>query len=87
MVGIGYEVKVEWLPGTIKHRNGRRLEEEVIEDIIFIYSDDEYKALKLLRHVFAECMLGQYSRPYRQLIKQFHYTLRGAAIREEGKNR
>jgi len=70
-VGIGYEVKVKWFPGAVKYHDGKRLEEEVVGDNILIYSKDERDALKLLIHGFAEWILNQHTKPYRQLINSF----------------
>jgi hypothetical protein len=37
---IGYELGVSWLPGIVKHHNGKRLSEEVKGNTIIIYSED-----------------------------------------------
>ena len=67
---LGYKVTVEWLPGTIKYQNGKRLVEEVIGDTIFIYKENPGEALRLLMHGFAEHILNQHTKPYRQLINK-----------------
>jgi len=67
---IGYEVTVKWLPGALKYHNGRQLAEEVVGNTIFIYTEDPQKALKLVRHGFAEWILNQHTKPYRQLINK-----------------
>jgi len=71
-MGLGYEVKVKWLPGAIKYRNGKRLKEEVVGDNILIYlGGDERDVIELLFHGFAEWILNQHTKPYRQLINSF----------------
>ncbi len=40
MIGMGFEVRVEWLPDTVKFKNGRRILEEVVGDTIRIYAED-----------------------------------------------
>jgi len=61
-LGIGYEVRVEWVPGIAKYHNGRRLLEEVKGNTIFIYSKNHDEVLDLLRHGFAEWLLNQHAR-------------------------
>ena len=46
------------------------LAEEVVNDTIFIYTESLQEALELVRHGFAEWILNQHSRPYRQLINK-----------------
>ena len=70
-VGMGFEVSVRWLPGTVKYHNGKQLAEEVIGDTILIYTENPQKAIELVRHGFAEWILNQYTKPYRQLINSF----------------
>ena len=67
---IGYEVTVKWLPGALKYDDGKQLAEEVVGDTIFIYTEDPQKALELIRHGFAEWILNQHTKPYRQLINK-----------------
>ena len=69
-VGIGFEVSVRWLPGTVKYLNGKQLVEEVIGDTILIYTENPKKAIELVRHGFAEWILNQHTKPYRQLINK-----------------
>lgn len=67
---LGYEVNVEWLPDTIKYQNGKKLVEEVSGDTIFIYTENPDEALEMVKHGFAEWMLNQHTKPYRQLINK-----------------
>lgn len=69
-VGIGFEVQVRWLPGQVKHKKGKELEEEVVGNTIFVYAKDLERAIDLTAHVFTEWLLNQYSKPYRQLINK-----------------
>jgi len=70
MTNFGHEIVLEWLPGVAKFNNGKQLVEEVIENTIFIYDRNPQKALELVRHGFAEWILNQHTRPYRQLINK-----------------
>jgi hypothetical protein len=67
---IGYEVKVKWMPNAIKYHNGKQLAEKVAGDTIFIYTEDPQQALELVRHGFAEWILNQHTKLYRQLINK-----------------
>jgi len=67
-VGLGFEVSVRWFPATVKYHNGKQLAEEVIGDTILIYTENPQKAIELVRHGFAEWILNQYTKPYRQLV-------------------
>ena len=39
-LGFGHELNFEWLPGTVKFKNGKQLEEEVVGNTILIYVKD-----------------------------------------------
>lgn len=67
-VGMGYEVQVKWLPNKIKYRKGKQLDEEVVGNTILIYTEKAERAVELTSHGFAEWILNQHSKPYRQLI-------------------
>jgi len=69
-VGAGHEVKVEWLPGTVRYYNGRKMAEEVIGNTILIYVENEQEALELVRHGLMEWILNQHTKPYRRLINK-----------------
>lgn len=68
--GVGFELSVTWLPGTVKRRNGKRLAEEVIGNNLFIYAENPKEALRLVNHSFFEWMLNQHTQPYRRLINK-----------------
>ncbi len=67
---MGFEVKVKWSPDEEKFKYGRQLEEEVVGDTIIIYEEDPDRAVELLYHGFAEWLLNQHSRRYRQMINK-----------------
>lgn len=66
----GYEVKLKWLPGIVRRRNGKRLAEEVRGNTVIIYADNPQEAIDLVRHGFMEWILNQQTKPYRQLINR-----------------
>lgn len=69
-VGMGYEVEVKWYPGAMKFKDGKRLDEEVVGDTIFIYAEDPTRANELLSHGFAEYLLNQHTKRYRLMINK-----------------
>ena len=69
-IRMGFEVRVEWLPGKIKHHNGKRLAEEAVGDTIFIYTCDTKEAVRLVAHGFGEWLLNKHSQPYREMINK-----------------
>ena len=72
--GLGFEVKLEWSPGIVRHKNGKRLLEEVRGDTIFIYVKDLDEAMSLLTHAFLEWLLNQNTKGYRLLIDKLIET-------------
>jgi hypothetical protein len=69
-VDLGFEVKVRWLPGEIKFKDRKKLEEEVIGNTIFIYEENPTRAKLLLAHGFTEWILNQHTKKYRLLINK-----------------
>jgi hypothetical protein len=69
-VGMGFEVSVMWLPGTVKHKDGKQLQEEVSGDTILIYTQEPAETIHLLAHGFAEWILNQHTKRYRLLINK-----------------
>lgn len=69
-MGIGYEVRVKWLPGLATYRDGAKLAEEVKGDTILIYAEELAEAVDLVHHGFAEWMLNRHARPYRELVNK-----------------
>jgi len=68
--GMGFELKLEWSPGIVKHKNGKQLLEEVRGNTIFIYIKDLDEAMLLLSHAFLEWLLNQNTKGYRSLINK-----------------
>jgi hypothetical protein len=66
----GYEVRVKWLPGVVRQRDGKQLAEEVRGSTIIVYADSQAEAIKLVRHGFMEWMLNEHTKPYRQMINR-----------------
>ena len=68
--GMGLEINLEWSPGIVRHKNGKRLLEEVVGDTIFIYVKDLDEAMSVLTHGFVEWLLNQNTKRYRLLINK-----------------
>jgi len=68
--GIGFEVNVRWLPGTVKYMDGKQLLEEASGDTIIIYAEEPAEAIHLLAHGFAEWLLNKHTKRYRLLINK-----------------
>jgi len=65
----GHELKLRWLPGRVKLFRGRRLSGEVLEEIIYIYDEEEERALTTLKHEFIEYILTiEFTAPYKRMI-------------------
>jgi len=69
-LGLCWEVSVKWLPEAVKFRDGKRLEEEVVSNIIFIYEENPNRAKELLAHGLAEWLLNQHTKKYRLFINK-----------------
>lgn len=83
--GMGFLVKLEWSPGIVRHKNGKKLLEEVLGDTIFIYVEDLDEALKLLTHGFLEWLLNQNTKRYRLLINKLIETFEEIQYQEKEK--
>lgn len=68
--GMGFEVNVRWLPGTVKYKDGKQLLEEVSGDTVIIYAEESAEAIHLLAHGFAEWLLNKHTKRYRLLINK-----------------
>jgi len=83
--GMGFEVNVLYLPGTVKYENGRQLLAECRGNSILIYCNDPDSVEELLRHEFIEWILNQHTRRYRLLINKLIEAIE--AIEYEEKER
>ena len=67
-VGLGKQLRVHWIPGEERYRNGRRLQGEVRGDLISVFVQDPAEALFVLDHEFLEWLLAELTLPYRRLL-------------------
>lgn len=66
---LGHGLKVKWIPGFVRHVNGRRILGEVLNETIFVYAEAEVEAIKILRHEVLENALNEkFVFPYKTLI-------------------
>jgi hypothetical protein len=64
-LGLGYELKVVWLPN-----NNSNLSGEVRGETIYIYDGDEGEALETLRHEFLDYAISRVIEPYKQVTNK-----------------
>ena len=63
---MAHELKVEWLPNPNSNKSG-----EVLGKTIYIYEEDEAKAVQTLRHEFLDYILSsELIAPYQKLINK-----------------
>lgn len=67
LLNHGEELKIEWEPRKIQH-NGQRLCGEVVGQTIYIYEEEEAKALRTLRHEMIEHVLFSFEKNYIELV-------------------
>ncbi len=80
--GMGQELKVIWLPNPSERLSGK-----VEGDLIYIYKQDEGKALETLRHEFVDYAVSRAIEPYMfaanklvQLINEMSYRRKEEAV-------
>jgi hypothetical protein len=64
-LGLGYELKVVWLPN-----NNSNLSGEVRGETIYIYDGDEGEALETLRHEFLDYAISKVIEPYKEIANK-----------------
>ena len=63
---MAHELKLRWLPDADNHKSG-----EVLGGTIYIYEEDEGKALDTLRHEFIDYAIStEIEAPYKRLINK-----------------
>jgi hypothetical protein len=82
-LGLGHELRVEWLPGHAKHFSGRQLSGEVLDGTIYIYEEEEEKALATLRHEFLDYAVCQVIEPYKSIANKLISTMNEEAYRRK----
>jgi len=78
--GFGWELKVSWLPS-----GSGRLEGEVKQDVICVYSDEPGRALQTLRHEFVDFCVSQMVEPYKLVTNTFIKMVNDDAYRRKEK--
>ena len=82
---LGYELRVEWLPGQVKHFSGKQLSGEVLDGTIYIYDGDEERALTTLRHEFFDYAVCQVIEPYKSIANKLISAMNEEAYRKKEK--
>jgi len=76
--GLGLELKVVWKP-----RFNNELSGEVKNNIIFIYEEDEKKAIDTLQHEFLDYCVSKPIMPYKMLLNKLIQMLNDDAYRQK----
>ena len=77
LLGLDYDLVIEWLPGHVKESCGKPLSGEVLGNVIYIYDDEIDEALKTLKHELIDLSISELIRCYQEmcnlLIKKINY--------------
>ena len=65
LTGLGYNLKVRWLP-----KANEKLSGEVKGEVIYIYEEDEVRALQILKHEFMDYCISQAIQPYKEVTNR-----------------
>ena len=84
-LNLGHELRVEWLPGQVRHFHGKQLSGEVLDGTIHIYERDEEKALSTLRHEFLDHVVCQVIEPYKSIANKLISAMNEEAYRKKEK--
>ena len=82
-LNLGHELRVEWLPGQVRHFHGKQLSGEVLDGTIHIYERDEEKALSTLRHEFLDHVVCQVIEPYKSIANKLISAMNEEAYRKK----
>lgn len=64
-LGAGHELTVKWLPGKKLEICG-----EVKGDCIFVYEEEEQKALETVKHEFLDYLVSKMIEPYQKIANK-----------------
>jgi hypothetical protein len=64
-LGLGHELELKWLPG-----DNEKLSGEVKGNCIFIYEEQEEKAIEALRHEFLDYVISKVAEPYQRIANR-----------------
>jgi hypothetical protein len=64
-LGVGYELAVKWLPGKKLEISG-----EVKGDCIYVYDEEEQKALETVKHEFLDYLVSKMVEPYQKIANK-----------------
>jgi len=67
LLGLGYDLKIEWLPDHVKQSRGNSLSGEVLGDVVYIYDAEVGEALKTLKHELIDLSISEVVNCYREV--------------------
>ena len=67
LLGLGHDLKIEWLPDHVKQSCGKLLSGEVLGDVVYIYDAKIEEALKTLKHELIDLAISEVVNCYREV--------------------
>jgi len=64
-LNAGYELTVKWMPTPQSEISG-----EVVKNCIYIYEEDEDKAVEVLKHEFLDYLIANVIEPYHRITNK-----------------
>lgn len=77
---LGHELKLKWIPN-----GNEKLSGEVKGDVIYVYDEDEKKALETLRHEFLDYAISKIIEPYKEVTNKLIILINEEAYRRKEK--
>jgi hypothetical protein len=77
---LGYELKVRWIPN-----GSEKLVGEVKGDVIYVYDEDDDKAVETLRHEFFDYAVSKVVEPYKEVTNKLIMLINEETYRRKEK--
>ena len=85
LLGLGYDLKIEWLPSHAKQSGGKPLSGEVLGDVVYIYDAEIGDALKTLKHELVDCSISEVINCYREVCNMLIKKINDDAYKKKEK--
>ena len=85
LLGLGIDLKIEWLPGHVKQSCGKPLSGEVLCDVVYIYDTEIGEALKTLKHELIDLAISEVINCYREICNMFIKKINNDAYNKKEK--
>lgn len=67
LLGLGYELKLKWLPKNVRNSRGKLISGEVVGGTVYIYEEDGATAVATLQHEFVDYAVSLAVEPYKEM--------------------